>query len=68
MLTVTILSNNQRTMEAGIPFELVSKTGQVLSSGTTDVHGVVTFDVDPEHLDHVGVRLDTNALDKLTKS
>lgn len=65
MITVTFLSGNHKPAEEGIPFQLVSDKGAVVSQASTDSSGVATFDVDPSSVGQVAIRLDTEALDKM---
>lgn len=64
MITVTILSFDEKPLEEGIPFQLVAADGAVVGSARTDSAGVVTFDVDTASIGQVAVRLDTEAADK----
>jgi hypothetical protein len=65
MITVTVLSGNQEPIEEGIPFQLVSAKGEIVSSGKTDRAGVVTFDVDAATIGQAAIRLDAEQLDKI---
>jgi len=68
MITVTLLSGNQKPMEEGIPFQLVSGKGAVVSSGKTDSAGVVTFDVDAASVGEAAIRLDIESMDKIDRA
>jgi hypothetical protein len=65
VITVTFLSGDHEPAEEGIPFQLVSGQGAVVSTASTDSSGVVTFDVDAASVGQVAIRLDTEALDKM---
>jgi uncharacterized protein YfaS (alpha-2-macroglobulin family) len=65
VITVTVLTGNQKPVEEGIPFQLVSGKGEVVSEAKTDSNGVVTFDVDASSVGQVAVRLDVESLDKM---
>jgi len=64
MITVTVLSANQKPVEENIPFQLVSAEGEVVSRAKTDAVGVVSFDVDPLSVGQVAIRLDCESIDK----
>jgi hypothetical protein len=68
MITVTVLSGNQEPIEEGIPFQLVSAKGEVVSSAKTDSSGVVTFDLDAASVGQVAIRLDSESMDKIERA
>jgi hypothetical protein len=68
MITVTVLSGNQKPIEEGIPFQLVSSKGEVLNSAKTDSAGVVTFAVDAASIGQAAIRLDSESLDKIGRA
>jgi hypothetical protein len=65
MVTVTILSGDHKPIEEGVPFQLVSNKGEVVSHALTDTAGVVTFDVDAASIGQVAIRLDSEAMDRI---
>ena len=67
MITVTVLSGNQEPIEEGIPFQLVSAKGEIVSSGKTDPAGVVTFDVDVASIGQAAIRIDAAEMDKIDR-
>ena len=68
MITVTVLSSNQKPLEEGIPFQLVSGKGEVVSSAKTDSAGIVTFDVDAASVGQAAIRLDSESMDKTDRA
>jgi len=67
MITVTLLSGNQKPIGEGIPFQLVSGKGEVVGSAKTDPAGVVTFDADAASIGQVAIRLDAEQMDKIDR-
>jgi hypothetical protein len=67
MLTVSVLSSNDKPAEEGIPFQLVSvgNNPMVVSSAKTDAAGVITFEVDAASVGQVAVRLDVDSWVKM---
>ena len=65
MITVTVLSDQRTPFLPGVPFQLLSDKGQVVSMGQTDSSGVVAFDVDPSTIGKVAIRLDVEAWKKM---
>ena len=64
MITVTLLSSGQKPWPQGMPLQLVSEKGDVLSSAQTDAMGVAAFDFDPPRASKLFIRLDLESLSK----
>jgi hypothetical protein len=64
MITVTLLAADQRPLQSGIPFQLISEQGDIAGAAQTDVNGVLAFDVDASRYGRLAVRLDIESLAK----
>jgi hypothetical protein len=57
MITVSILTGDQKPVEQGVALQLVGSGGELIGSAETDASGVASFDLDRADLDQVAVRL-----------
>jgi hypothetical protein len=64
MIKIMLFQNDQTPFGADFPLELLGD-GKVLSKGTTDAKGVVSFDVDVLSIKSLAVRIDKEALQML---
>lgn len=68
MITVTLLTIDQKPIGKSVPLQLVTLGGEVICTAEPDDAGVVSFDVDAESLAEVAIRFAIRSREKLEDS